>query len=234
MYPVIVVVMMIAVMVIMLIFVIPQLTVLYDNLDIALPLSTQIVVGLSSFLVNFWPLIIGVGIASFFYLRHWRKTDAGKRAIDALILKLPIFGKLVTQSMMVEFSRTLGLLIGTGSLVVDSLMRSSEVVGNYQYRDAIVLVARRVEKGISMGDAMEATPVFPPILVQMVKIGEETGKLDDALNRASEYFEREVEQTVKTLTTAMEPVIMIVLALGVGFLIFSVITPIYSLISSIQ
>lgn len=135
---------------------------------------------------------------------------------------------------MVEFARTLGLLVGTGSLVVDSLHRSAEVVENYEYRDAIMLVSRRVEKGISIGDAMEASPVFPPILVEMVKIGEQTGKLDESLTRASEYFEREVSQTVKTLTTAMEPVIMIILALGVGFLIMAVITPIYSLISSIQ
>jgi type IV pilus assembly protein PilC len=119
-------------------------------------------------------------------------------------------------------------------LVVESLNRSSEVVNNVLYKDAIQLVAKRVEKGIDIGDAMEASPLFPPMIVEMVKIGSQTGKLDESLLKASEYFEREVEETVKVMTTLLEPVIMIILALGVGFLIIAIITPIYNLISSIS
>jgi len=136
--------------------------------------------------------------------------------------------------MMAEFSRTFGLLIGSGSLVVESLIKSSDVVSNTHYKEAIKLVAKRVEKGITISDALNAGAFFPPYLVQMVKIGEQTGKLDESLIKSSEYYEREVEQTVKTLTTLMEPIIMVILALGVGFLIFAVITPIYSLLSSIK
>ena len=135
---------------------------------------------------------------------------------------------------MVEFARTFGLLVGTGSLVVESLNQSSEVVGNVYYRQAIIKVGEKVEKGVTIGDAMLSDELFPSIIVEMVKIGEQTGKLDDSLLRVSEYFEREVEQTVKTLTTAMEPFIMVMLALGVGFLIISIITPIYNLISQIS
>lgn len=234
MYPIIVICIMIAVMFIMMIFVIPQLTALYENINVTLPLSTRIVLGISGFVSKAWYLILGAVVFMVIYLRRWYKTEPGKRVMDGLMLKLPIFGKLISQTIMAEFTGTLGILVGSGSLVVDSLIKTSEIVGNVFYRDAIVLVSKRVEKGITMGNAMEATALFPPMVVEMVKIGEQTGKLEDSLLRSSEYFEREVNQTVKNLTTLMEPLIIVLLAVGVGFLIFSIITPIYSLISSIK
>jgi type II secretory pathway component PulF len=233
-YPIIVVIMMILVMIVMMIFVIPQLTVLYGNLDLALPLPTVIVIGLSDFFTHYWYLAITIAIVLFFYLRSWYHKPEGRKTADTYTLKMPVFGKLIQESMMAEFTRTLSLLISSGALVVDSLVKSSDVVGNVVYKDAIMLVAKRVEKGIAMGDAMDASAVFPPMVVEMVKIGEQTGKLDDSLMKASEYFEREVEETVKVLTTLMEPIIMVLLALGVGFLIIAVITPIYNLISNIS
>lgn len=232
-YPVIVVTMMIAVMTVMMIFVIPQLGVLYDNLGIELPFATKVVVGISDITVKFWPFVLASVAGSIYYYTRWHKSVTGRKIMDRLFLHLPIFGKLITQSVMVEFSRTFGLLVGTGSLVVESLNQSSDVVGNVVYRDAILEISKKVEKGVTIGDAMLSDPLFPPLIVEMVKIGEQTGKLDDSLMRVSEYFEREVEQTVKTLTTAMEPLIMIVLAIGVGFLIISIITPIYNLINEI-
>ncbi|HVZ58958.1 MAG TPA: type II secretion system F family protein [Patescibacteria group bacterium] len=234
MYPIIVVTLMVAVMAVMMIFVIPQLTALYNNLDVPLPLPTRIVIGISKFMGTFWPVIIVGVFGGLSYFRKWKKTPRGQKIVDAIVLKSPIFGKLTSQSIMVEFSRTFGLLVGTGSLVVESLNQSSDVVGNVYYRQAIREVGKKVEKGISIGDAMLADPLFPSIIVEMVKIGEQTGKLDESLMKVSEYFEREVEQTIKTLTTAMEPFIMIILAVGVGFLILSIITPIYNLISQIQ
>lgn len=233
-YPIIVVIMMIVVTIVMLIFVIPQLSVLYGNLNLELPLQTQMVVASSEVVSKFWPIIAVLLLFGLYSFRRWYKKDDGRRIVDGYLLKLPIFGKLLTQSMMTEFSRTFGLLIGSGALVVDSLMKSADVVGNIHYKDAIVLVAKRVEKGITISDAMHASSFFPPYLIQMARIGEQTGKLDDALVKTSEYYEREVNQTVKTLTTLMEPLIMMMLALGVGFLIFAVITPIYNLLSSIQ
>jgi type IV pilus assembly protein PilC len=234
MYPIIVIIMMVIVTIVMLIFVIPQLSVLYGNLNLELPIQTQIVVAASNIVSAFWPLVAG-GIALAFYgFRRWYRKEQGRKIVDRYLLKLPIFGKLLTQSMMTEFSRTFGLLISSGALVVDSLIKSGDVVGNIHYKEAILLVAKRVEKGITVSDAMNASPFFPPYLIQMAKIGEQTGKLDEALMKTSEYYEREVNQTVKTLTTLMEPLIMVMLALGVGFLIFAVITPIYNLLSSIQ
>jgi len=233
-YPVIVIVMMILVTAVMMIFVIPQLSTLYENLHVQLPIQTVIVVGLSKFTIQFWPLVIGIVVVGSYGFRKWYQKDSGRHIVDKYLLKIPVLGRLLGQTMMAEFTRTFGLLVGSGSLVVDSLMKSANVVSNIFYQEAIMVVARRVEKGVAISDALEASSFFPPFIVQMVKIGEQTGKLDESLIRTSEYYEREVDQTVKTLTTLMEPLIMVMLAFGVGFLIFAVITPIYGLLSSIQ
>jgi type IV pilus assembly protein PilC len=234
MYPAIVVILMAVVMIVMMVFVLPQLTVLYKNLNVPLPLPTQIVVGFSNLVVATWPILLaGLAVLLFFY-RKWSKTSDGRLIIDSLKLKMPIFGKLIEQSILAEFSRTLGLLVGTGTLVVDALLETAETTGNVNYRNAITAVSKQVEKGVSVGDALSHYPLFPSLLIQLVKVGEQTGKIDETLGKASEYFEREVDGKVKTLTTAMEPFIMIVLGVAVAFLIISVITPIYSLISSIQ
>lgn len=234
MYPIIVVVLMVVVMAIMMIFVIPQLTTLYQNLNVPLPLPTQIIIGLSRFMGTFWPIILVALVILIVLFRRWHKTQEGQLTVDGLILKLPIFGKLIQQTILAEFSRTFGLLVGAGALVVDALLQTAGTAGNIHYRNAIIDVSKQVEKGVTIGDAMSVYVLFPPILVQLVKIGEQTGKVDESLAKASEYFEREVDQTVKTLTTAMEPFIMVILGVAVAFLIISVITPIYSLISSIQ
>jgi len=233
-YPVIVVVLMVVVVGVMMIFVIPQLTGLYQNLNIPLPFATQVVVAISNFLVVFWPFVIGIVGAGIFAYSRFVKTDSGELIRDTMILKIPLFGQMTEKGIITEFSRTFGLLVGAGTLVVQSLVETADVAGNRIYKNAILDISRRVEKGITVGDAMQAYPLFPPLLVQMVKIGEQTGKLDESLLKASEYFEGEVEGQVKTLTTAMEPFIMVVLGIGVAFLIISIITPIYNLTSSIQ
>lgn len=233
-YPFIVIIMMIAVVVIMMVVAVPQLNSFYKSMGVTLPLSTVIVIEASNFVVKLWWLMLVILFFAIFIARRWYHQESGRVIFDTVVLKIPIFGNLIEEGLIVEFTRTLGLLIGTGSLVVDSLLKSAEVVGNVVYRREIILVAKRVEQGISMGDALEASKIFPGILVQMVKIGDQTGKVDESLTRVSEYFEREVEQVVKTLTTALEPMIMVILGLGVGFLIFAVITPIYKVISAIQ
>jgi len=234
MYPVIVVILMVVVMVVMMVFVMPTLSALYVNLNVPLPLPTQIVMGISNGIITFWPIVLVALVLVIFGYRKWSRTLDGRLVIDTILLKLPVFGKLISKSILAEFARTLGLLVGTGTLVVQALIETSDTTGNVNYRDAIVGVSKQVEKGVTIGDAMAYYPLFPSLLIQLVKIGEQTGKVDETLNKASEYFEREVNETVKTLTTAMEPFIMIILGIGVAFLIISVITPIYSLISSIQ
>lgn len=232
-YPVIVVVMMILVVFVMMLFVIPQLKTLYDSLAIDLPFSTQILVTMSNITVQFWPILIGSMVGGFILFRRWHHTVHGRKIIDGILIKLPLFGKIIQFRILTEVSRTLGILVGSGDPVVSSLNQVRDVSGNAIYENALGLIAKQVEKGVSMGDAFAASSLFPPLLIQMIRVGEQTGKLDENLTRASEYFEREVEESVRTLTTAMEPIIMAVLGIGVAFLLVSVITPIYKLTNSL-
>ena len=233
-YPAIVVAMMVIVVFVMMIFVIPQISTLYQSLNVSLPLPTLILIQISNFFVSFWliPLIF-LAITGFAYHR-WYKTVEGRLAIDSMLLKIPIFGNLTKKTILAEFARTLGILLGSGTLVVEALEKVSNITGNIHYKNAIDDVGRRVEKGVSIGDAMSLYYLFPPNLVELVKIGEQTGKLDETLVKASEYFENEVDQTVKTLSTAMEPIILIFLGIGVAFLVISILTPIYQITSSIK
>lgn len=233
-YPAIVIFMMTLVSTIMLIFVVPQISSLYESLNVALPLPTRILIGISNFLVSFWIVPLMLLIIGVIAYSRWHKTEEGRLIVDSLLLKIPIFGTLIKKTILAEFSRTLGILLGSGTLVVEALGRVSDIAGNIHYKNAIVDIAGRVEKGITIGDAMSLYFLFPPNLVELVKIGEQTGKLDETLVKASEYFENEVDQTVKTLSTALEPIILVILGIGVAFLVISILTPIYQITSSIK
>ena len=233
-YPAIVVAMMVIVVFVMMIFVIPQISTLYQSLNVVLPLPTLILIQISNFFVSFWFIIIAFLVLVGLAYNRWYKTVEGKLAIDSILLKIPIFGNLTKKAILAEFSRTLGILLGSGTLVIEALERVSNITGNIHYKNAIDDVGKRVEKGVSIGDAMSLHYLFPPNLVELVKIGEQTGKLDETLIKASEYFENEVDSAVKTLSTALEPIILVVLGIGVAFLVFSIITPIYQITSSIQ
>ena len=234
MYPAIVILMMIGVMFIMAFFVIPTLGNLFTSLNVTLPLTTRLLIDFSNFLVNYWWVALGLLVFAYFSYKQWVSTENGRLTMDAFMLRLPIFGKIISESILAEFTRTLGLLVGTGTLVVQSLVETADTTGNVLYKSAIMDVSRMVEKGVSIGEAMSSYSLFPPMLIQLIKIGEQTGKIDESLIKASEYFEREVDNIVANLTTLMTPFIMIILGIGVAVLMFSVITPIYSLINSIQ
>lgn len=233
-YPAIVVIMMALVSVIMLVFVIPQISSLYESLNVELPLPTVILIQTSKLFVYFWPVPLVTTFALVFFFKRWHKTVEGRLTIDGILLKAPIFGRLIKMTILAEFSRTLGILLASGTLVVKALNRVSNITGNIHFTNSIDSIAKRVEKGVTMGDAMSAYSLFPPNLVELVKIGEQTGKVDETLVKASEYFEGEVDQIVKTLSTAMEPIILVILGIGVAFLVLSILTPIYQITSSIQ
>ncbi|OGG01849.1 hypothetical protein A2Z33_01190 [Candidatus Gottesmanbacteria bacterium RBG_16_52_11] len=233
-YPAIIVVGMIVVVIIMMTVVIPKLTEMYRDFGATLPWSTQLLMAISDFFVKaWWLVIIGlVGGAALF--GRWRKTLIGEFMLDTFLLKLPVLGELQKKIILVEFTRTLGMLIGSGIHILDGLKILKNAMGNVLFRNAIFEIAQRVEKGFPLGDCFAAHEVFPPIVSQMMKVGEETGKLDETLNKLSKYFQSESEHLVKGLTTAIEPVIMVVLGIGVGFIVISVITPIYSLTNQIR
>lgn len=231
-YPVIVIVAMVIVMFIMITFVIPKLLNLYKDFDVELPWTTQILITISSFSVRFWPLIILGAMFGWYSFQRYLKTKAGKESFDNITLRLPVFGKIIKVSALVDSTRTLAILIGSGVSILDALTIIIDTTENVVYQKAFTSISRKVEKGQSLGVSLDQEGIFPPILVQMAQVGEQTGNLDDTLLRLSKYFEMESEIAIKSMTTLIEPMILVVLGAGVGFLVLSVITPIYNLTSS--
>ncbi len=233
-YPVIVLFAMVLVMFIMVTFVIPKLLGLYKDFNIELPWTTQVLISISSFSTRFWPLIVAAAIGGYMMFQNYLKTKAGKESFDALLLKLPVFGNIIKVSALVNSTRTLAILIAAGVSILDALNIIIDTTENVVYQKAFRNISRKVEKGQSLGLSLDQEGLFPPILVQMSQVGEQTGNLDDTLMRLSKYFEMESEIAVKSMTTLIEPIILIVLGAGVGFLVLSVITPIYNLTTSFK
>lgn len=233
-YPIIIIAGMGVVMMVMMTVVVPKLTDLYKDFNIDLPVSTKLLITVSQFFVSFWWLIIASVVGGAIGFTRWRKTLSGELLIDGLILKIPLFGELQKKIILVEFTRTLSMLIASGIHILEGLSILKGSLGNVHFRNAISEIAKKIEKGFPMGQMFAQYDIFPPIVSQMMKVGEETGKLDDTLLKLSHYFESESEHLVKGLTTAIEPLIMIFLGVGVGFIVISVITPIYNLTSQFK
>ena len=233
-YPIIIVISMFIVMFIMVTFVLPKLLALYKDFNVELPLSTQILIGVSNLSTKFWPFLLVLIVVGLYFAKKFLSTKAGKKSFDQFTLKLPVFGNIISVSALVESTRTLAILIGAGISILDALSIVVDSTDNSVFQQAFLTVSQKVEKGQSMGVALEQERIFPPILVQMSQVGEQTGNLDDTLLRLSKYFEMESEMATKTMTTLIEPLILVVLGVGVGFLVMSVITPIYNLTSSFK
>lgn len=230
-YPVIVLLAMVVVSFVMMIFVIPKLTEMYQDFGTELPLPTKVLITVSNAMARFWFVFVAGAIGAVALIRNWYKTEAGEKSIDAFLLKIPIFGELRKKIILTEFSRTMALLLGAGISLLQALEIVTAGVSNVVYRDALKEVNGKVEKGVSLSSALSHYEMFPPILYQMMSVGEETGKLDEVLMKLSAYFESESEQAIKNLTTAMEPLIMIILGVGVGVMVIAIIMPIYNLTS---
>lgn len=231
-YPIIVLAAMIIVAGVMMIFVIPKLTALYDDFGAEMPLPTLILISISNFMVSFWWLILLIAAGGFVAFQQWLKTHAGRVSFDRFLLNLPIMGDLMKKVTLTEFARTLSLLLGAGISLLQALEIVTQGVNNIIYKEALQDVYKQVEKGVSISKAMAKYEDFPPILHQMMSVGEETGKLDEVLGKLATYFEQESEQAVKNLTAAIEPLIMIVLGIGVGAMVIAIILPIYNLTNS--
>jgi len=230
-YPILVVIAMGAVITIMMIFVIPKLTALYKDMGVELPLPTKILIGISDFFVNYWYIGILIFVVGGYLIARWRKSLAGRRVLDALAFRIPIFGPLQKKVALVEFTRTFGILIGAGVPVLEALSIVADSMNNVYFKEAMEEVSLKLEKGFTLSEPMSQMSIFPPIVGQMISVGEKTGKLDETLLKLSHYFEVEADQTIKGLTTALEPLIMVVLGVGVGFLVWAIISPIYNLTS---
>lgn len=231
-YPVIVLIGMSVVMVVMMVFVLPKLTAMYSDFNTELPAITKVLIGFSDFVRNSWYIVFVLIFGAIYAIRSWKNTKQGAVAFDRMILKVPIYGKIRLMVMMTDFTRTLALLASAGVSLVEALGIVKDVVDSEILSQDLVVVAKDVEKGNPLANSLAKHPTFPMIVSQMVSVGEQTGKLDEILNRVAAYFEVESEHAIKNLSTAMEPIIMIILGLGVGFLIVAIIVPIYNLTSA--
>jgi type IV pilus assembly protein PilC len=232
-YPAIVTIVMIAVAIIMMVVVVPKLMVMYEDMNAEMPAVTKALIALSDLMVKIWYLIVGGLVGLFMFVQRWHKTEKGAMILDKLMLRLPIFGPLKAEIILTDFCRTLSLLVGAGISIIKGLRIVKGAVNNAIFEKDIEYAAKRVEKGMPLAVPLAESLYFPPILSQMVSVGEETGKLDEVLGKLAEFFAMESEHKVKGLTAALEPLIMIILAIGVGFLVMAIILPIYNLTSAI-
>ncbi len=232
-YPIIVTFAMIGVFVIMMVFVVPKLSAMYESLKVELPLPTRIMLGISNFMVSYWWVLILGTVGLVFAFNYFKKTDYGSDLLSRISFAIPVFGKINKEKELTEFTQTFSLLIGSGIPIVEALQIVSEVVSNQLYRVSLERAAKSVEKGYSLSRYLKGDDNFPPVVSQMVAVGEETGALDSILEKLSTYFASETENAIKGLSTAIEPIILIALGFMVGLLILSIITPIYKLTSSL-
>lgn len=232
-YPTIVIIGMLIVVVVMMIFVIPKLMGLYADFGTAkMPAITQGLMTVSNWMAKMWFLFPILFVTPTIVLKAGAKNPKFLLKKDTLALKIPIMGKLTQMTVMASTCRTLSMLLTAGIPLVEALRIVATVSGNEVYKQAYVNIADKVAKGFGISVSFENTTVFPVIVTQMVATGEATGKLDEVLMKVASYFSVEAEQSVSALTSAIEPLIMVVLGIGVGFLVVAVVMPIYNLTSS--
>ncbi len=230
-YPVIVIIGMIVVVIIMMIFVVPKLLGMYSDFGAEMPASTKALMAMSAFFTKFWIFIPILGFGGWSVFNIGGKNKDFRLKLDTLKLRIPILGDLTKKNILATTIRTLSMLLSAGIPLVEALKIVANVADNSVYMEAFLRIAERVQKGFSIANSFEETGSFPIIVNQMVATGEATGKLDEVLLRVSDYFSSEAEQSVKSLTSAIEPLIMILLGLGVAFLVVAVMMPIYNLTS---
>ena len=217
----------IVMVIIVFVFVFPQLTELIKQTAVVLPWSTRILIWLTGFLQHFWWLVIVLILFAIVLVRLYIHSDTGRPVYDRLKLRLPLFGKLAREVYLARFARNLATLLRGEIPIIKAMDTVSTVIGNTVYRDIVLEMAHKVETGSPMADVLVNRPEIPSAVVQMVNIGERTGKLDELLTKLADFYEREIDRTLKTLTSFIEPALIVVIGLGVAFVIFSVILPIY-------
>lgn len=233
-YPIAVLGLVVLIVIGMLIFLVPQFQDMYSQLGGELPVPTQILVGISHFMVAYWWLmgLITVGLVVAF--RAWVKTDSGRLTFDTIKLKIPIFGTLIQKSAIARFSQTLASLTRTAVPILQAMDIVAETAGNEVVARAIRDVQSSVKEGESLAGPLAEHPVFPPMVVQMLSVGEETGALDTMLDKLGDFYDAEVRSTVDSLTSLLEPALMVVLGGSVGSMILALYLPMFNLVKLLQ
>ena len=233
-YPVMVLSMVLCILLAMLLFIVPIFKKMYAELGGTLPPATQILIAVSNVCLHAFPFLIVGAIAGVFGYRKWVSTISGKATRDRLILRVPIIGMLVKKTAMTRFSSTLATLLSSGVPVLESLDIVAETVGNAVVANGVHAIADGAKRGEPLSRPLEDFPVFPPMVVQMMAVGAETGALDTLLRKVATFYEQEVERTVDALTSLLEPLLIMVLGGAVGSMVISLYLPMFDIIKLVN
>jgi type IV pilus assembly protein PilC len=229
-YPVAVLVVAFVVVAVIMIFVIPAFKEVFTSFGADLPAPTLFVMAVSEIFVKYWWLIFGsIGFSLYFFFQTWRRSENMQRTMDRLMLKLPIFGDLLNKSAVARWTRTLSTMFAAGVPLVEALDSVGGASGNAVYKDATEQIQKDVSTGTALTTAMQSSGVFPTMVLQMAAIGEESGALDQMLGKAAEFYENEVDEAVKGLSSLIEPLIIVVLGPIIGGIVISMYLPIFKL-----
>ncbi len=228
-YPIILVIAAIGVIAVMLLFVIPIFIDMFADLDIEMPAITMFVMNSSKWMTSHWYVVLAiiVGVVAAYKLIY--RTTQGRLTIDRIKMKMPLFGKLTVKTACSQFARTMSTLLMSGISTIDALETTSKIVNNIHYTNAMLKAREEVMKGVPLSEPLEASGIFPPMVYHMTGIGEETGNVEEMLEKMADYYDEEVEMTTQSVLAAMEPIIILFMALIIGTLVIAVIWPIKSM-----
>jgi type IV pilus assembly protein PilC len=232
-YPTVVVAVAVGVIVFLMYAVIPTFADIFRSLGATLPLPTQIVITVSQFVQRNILLLIAMLVGLILAFRYIRKTEKGRKTTDAMALKLPIFGVLLRKVAVAKFTRTLSTLIASGVPILEGLEITAKTSGNKIIEEAIMKTRVSISEGKTISEPLAATEVFPPMVTQMIAVGETTGALDAMLEKIADFYDEEVDITVQNLTQLLEPVLMVFLGVSVGFIVIAMYMPMFSLIGEL-
>lgn len=233
-YPAFVLVVIVGVVIVMTVYVMPQMEGLYQSFGAELPLMTRVALAISHGITRYALYILFVLGAIGVLISRYIKTDQGRLMWDRMKLSMPVFGQFMQKVYLARFARTLSGLIGSGVSLLDSLNIVAKAIGNKQYYNLIMDAARKVKGGVPLSTPLKAAKEFPPIVSQMVRVGEQTGEIDNMLTNLADYYEEEVDNFVKSMTSIIEPVVIVIMGVVVGFLLVAIMLPIYNLGSVIK
>ncbi len=219
---------------VLLVFVIPVFENLFASVSMELPLPTRVVIGASDFLTSYWWAVLAVIVAGVFAIKRWYATPNGRKQFDTLMINAPVIGDVIRKSAVSRFTRTLGTLISSGVSILDGLEITAKTSDNRVIHDAVMESRQSIAGGETIAAPLERSKVFPPMVISMIAVGEQTGGLDEMLSKIADFYDEEVDVAVGALLSLMEPVMIVVLGVIVGGMVVAMYLPIFDMMNAIQ
>lgn len=233
-YPIVILIVVVAVVAVLLVGVIPQFSQMFDDLGSELPAATQMLVNLSNFLQHKWYVVVIVVAALIFGLKAFGKTEAGSLLYAKIGMKAPLFGNLTVKSAAATFSRTMATLMASGISLIDAVEQVAKMINNRIIREALLDAKVQISKGVPLSKPLRDCGIFPAMLPQMTRIGEETGNIEDMMDKVADYYEMEVNDATDALTAAMEPMIIVIMGVVVGGIVMAIYSPMLSMYDAVD